>query len=35
MAQFRAFANNVEVNGETVLSIVGGMGHSKHELLTF
>ena len=26
MAQFRAFANNVQVNGQTVLSVVKGMG---------
>ena|SRR5579884_846213 len=26
MAQFRAFANNVSVNGQTVLSVVKGMG---------
>lgn len=29
MAQFRAFSPNVEVNGETVLSIVDGMGAFK------
>ena len=29
MAQFRAFAPAVEVNGETVLSVVDGMGSFK------
>ena len=29
MAQFKAFSPNVEVNGETVLSIVDGMGAMK------
>ena len=29
MAQFKAFSANVEVNGETVLSIVDGMGAMK------
>jgi hypothetical protein len=29
MAQFKAFSANVEVNGETVLSIVEGMGSMK------
>lgn len=29
MAQFRAFAQGVEVNGETVLAIVDGMGYFK------
>ena len=33
MAQFKAFANNVEVNGETVLSIVDGMGAFKARAL--
>jgi len=30
MAQFKAFSANVEVNGETVLSVVDGMGAMKH-----
>ncbi len=29
MAQFKAFSPNVEVNGETVLSVVDGMGAMK------
>jgi len=29
MAQFKAFSANVEVNGETVLSVVDGMGAMK------
>jgi hypothetical protein len=29
MAQFKAFAPNVEVNGETVLSVLDGMGPYK------
>jgi hypothetical protein len=29
MAQFKAFAPNVVVNGETVLSVVNGMGVFK------
>lgn len=31
MTQLKAFAPNVEVNGETVLSILDGMGIFKHE----
>ncbi len=34
MAQFKAFAADVEVNGETVLSIVEGMGNSKEMALS-
>lgn len=34
MAQFVAFAPKVEVNGETVLSIVDGMGTFKEKALT-
>jgi hypothetical protein len=34
MAQFRAFAQGVEVNGETVYSIVDGMGSFKHTALS-
>lgn len=33
MAQFKAFAKNVEVNGETVLSIVDGMGAFRNTAL--
>lgn len=33
MAQFKAMAENVEVNGETVLSIAEGMSFSKSEAL--
>lgn len=33
MAQFKAFASNVEVNGETVLSVVNGMGVYKKQAL--
>jgi hypothetical protein len=33
MAQFKAFAPNVEVNGETVLSVVNGMGPFKETAL--
>lgn len=29
MAQFKAFASNVEVNGETILSVMDGMGVTK------
>lgn len=30
MAQFEAFAPGVEVNGQTVLSVVEGMGTMNH-----
>ena len=33
MAQFKAFASGVEVNGETVLSVVDGMGTFKASAL--
>ena len=33
MAQFKAFDNNVEVNGQTVLSIVDGMGSYRDTAL--
>jgi hypothetical protein len=33
MAQFKAFSNNVEVNGETVLSVVSGVGVFKKQAL--
>jgi hypothetical protein len=35
MAQFIAFAPDVEVNGETVLSVVDGMGHFKEKAILF
>ena len=34
MAQFKAYSGNVEVNGETVLSVVDGMGAMKSMALT-
>lgn len=33
MAQFEAFAANVEVNGETVLSFIAGLGAFKTKAL--
>lgn len=33
MAQFKAFSNKVEVNGETVLSVVNGVGLFKKQAL--
>ena len=35
MAQFKAFAPSVEVNGETVLSVVNGMGIYKKQSIEF
>ncbi|TAL38998.1 MAG: hypothetical protein EPN93_02670 [Spirochaetes bacterium] len=35
MAQFKAFTANAEVNGETVLSIVDGMGNFKDRAMKF
>ena len=33
MAQFKAFDSKVEVNGETVLSVMDGMGLVKHDAI--
>lgn len=33
MAQFIAFANGIEVNGQTVISVVEGMEHSREKAL--